>query len=179
MKKAIKLLNQNDGNSNFITVAVIFFLLTFLVSGLEYSRLQTIAQGTRDKMESIVAQACTANYDRLYNGVREGYSGAYQFSNTNWTENIDSQSIYQLVNNQLGTQYDGNSYIKYNTSGEEFRIENLQVKITHAPFAEETTIEQFTGIATYTVVIPMSFGWESMPPVSIPMKVQAGYRPKF
>lgn len=179
--KRLKIIIKNcNGSSVFLTAAVIFSLLITSFAGFEYLRLQVIAYGTRNAIESVVTQSCTANYDRLFNGVREGYSGAYQFTGTGWSENVDDKSIYELVNNQLGTKYNGNGeYIKSNSSGYEYKITNLKIKMTNAPLTSSGTVEQFNGIASYTVIIPLSLGWQQSPPLEIPMEVKAGYQPKF
>lgn len=179
MKRLWIILKNHSGSSVFLTAAVIFSLLIATSAGFEYLRLQVIAYGTRNAMESVVTQSCTANYDRLFNGLREGYSGAYQFTGSDWSENVDDQSIYGFVNDQLGTKYNGGEYTKSNSSGYEYKITDLRIKMTNTPFTSSGSDEQFTGIASYTVIIPMSFGWQQSPPLEIPIEVKAGYQPKF
>lgn len=179
MKRLRIILKDCNGSSVFLIVAVVFCLLIVTSAGFEYLRLQVVAYGTRNAMESVVTQSCTANYDRLFNGLREGYSGAYQFTGSDWSENVDDQSIYGFLNDQLGTKYNGGEYIKSNSSGYEYKITDLKIKMTNTPFTSSGSDLQFTGIASYTVIIPMSFGWQQSAPLEIPIEVKAGYQPKF
>lgn len=49
----------------------------------EYSRLNIVGFGVRDAVQAAITQVCTDNYDQLYNGLREGYSGGYKLQNSN------------------------------------------------------------------------------------------------
>jgi len=181
MNKCRKILKSSKGSSNISTVVVAMILIVIVASGLEYLRLNVIAQGTRNGMETVVTQACTDNYDSLFNGLREGYSGGYKLNNGSWTEDINTDSAYSIMDKQLGTKSDGAGHAKYNGSAMEFRISDLSIQMTNTPFAPGNPDEgtKFTGMATYTVTVPLSFGWQGMPPLEIPMKVKAGYTAKF
>jgi len=181
MSKLRNILRSNKGSTGISTIAVAMFLLVLVACGLEYLRLNVIAQGTRDGVEAVVTQACTNNYDKLYNGLREGYSGGYALQKGNWEEDINSDAAYTMLDKQLGTHSDGSGHAKYNGNILEFRISNLSIQMTNAPFASEQngSEQKFTGLATYTVTVPLSFGWQGMPPLEIPMKVKAGYTAKF
>ena len=178
MKKIIK---NNDGSSAIWITAVIFFLLVVLATGFEYIRLNIIAKGTRDAMQTVITQSCTANYDKLYNGLREGYSGGYQLDKDKWTENIDNGDVDNLVSKQLGTQKNGNGFVKYLDDKIEFEISDLSVEMTNTPFAPNDTedVSKFTGTAEYTLTVPLSFGWQNLPSMKIHMKAVSGYTAKF
>jgi hypothetical protein len=40
-------------------------------------------------------------------------------------------------------------------------------------------ISQLTVEGTVDIAVPLSFGWEHLPPMQIKMKLKAGYTPKF
>ena len=178
MKKIIK---NNDGSSAIWITAVIFFLLVVLATSFEYIRLNIIAKGTRDAMQTVITQSCTANYDKLYNGLREGYSGGYKLDKNQWGENIDNGNIESLINKQLGTQKSGSGYVKHNEDKVEFEISDLSVEMTNTPFApnDSEDVPKFTGTAEYTLTVPLSFGWQNLPPMKIHMKAVSGYTAKF
>lgn len=178
MKKIIK---NNDGSSAIWITAVIFFLLVVLATGFEYIRLNIIAKGTRDAMQTVITQSCTANYDKLYNGLREGYSGGYELTKNKWGENIDNGDIENLINKQMGTQKDTIGYVKYIKDKVEFKISDLSVQMTNTPFAPNNTkdVQKFMGTAEYTLTVPLSFGWQGLPPMKIHMKAVSGYTAKF
>lgn len=181
MKKIGKVLRSKDGNMSFFTVSVILCFLIVATGVFEWNHLQTIAAGTHDAVQRAVTTACTENYDRLYNGVREGYSGGYQLAGTEWEENLDSGDVYAKLDSLLGTRAEGAEHIKYSGEQMEFSLSDLDVQMTNTPFAPDDPdhINQFTGIAYVTLKVPLSFGWNALPPMEINMKVTSGYMAKF
>jgi uncharacterized protein (UPF0333 family) len=175
-----KLLN-NKGNFSIPAIFIALFILLVTFGVFEYFRVQIIAKGTRDAMQTVITQSCTENYDKLYNGLREGYSGGYQLDKNQWTENMDNGNIESLINKQLGTQKSGNGFIKYIDDKVEFEISDLSVEMTNTPFAPNNTkdLPKFTGTAEYTLTVPLSFGWQGLPPMKIHMKAVSGYTAKF
>ncbi len=176
-----KILKDKKGSFMFWAVVIVMILLIIGTAGFEYIRLQVIAQGTRDAVQATITQVCTANYDRMYNGLREGYSGGYKLDQGNWTEDIDTGDLYTLLDKQLGTHGNSSSHTKMTGSKIEYSISNLSVQMTNTPFAPDNPGEEtkFTGTATYTVTVPLSFGWQGLPPMEIPVEVKAGYTAKF
>ncbi|WP_457945436.1 hypothetical protein [Caproiciproducens sp. LBM24188] len=181
IKKLKRVLRNSKGRSNISTVVVAMLLIILVACGLEYLRLNVIVQGTRNGMETVITQTCTENYDRLYNGLREGYSGGYKLNNGKWTEDINADFAYSIMDKQLGTKSDGSGHAKYNGSTMEYRISDLSIQMTNTPFAPDSfgNEPKFTGTATYTLTVPLSFGWQKLPPLVIPMQVKAGYTAKF
>ncbi len=55
------------------------------------------------------------------------------------------------------------------------------MNIKNAPFAPSNTdsANKFLSEATIELEVPLSFGWESLPPMRITLHVKAGYTPKF
>ncbi|MDA3845705.1 MAG: hypothetical protein PF505_04045, partial [Vallitaleaceae bacterium] len=73
----IKVLKNKDGNVAIQAVVVVLVLLLVFSVVSEYLRLQMIAQGVRDAVQSSVISVASENYDVVYHGLREGYSGGY------------------------------------------------------------------------------------------------------
>jgi uncharacterized protein YjdB len=171
-----KILRDQKGDFAIWAVVIVMVLLIFATAGFENIRLQIIAQGTRDRMQTIITQMCTDNYNRVYNGLREGYSGGYKLESTTWTENVDTGDLYAKLDKLAGT-LNGEKAANGKT---EYKITNLSAQISNAQFAPTSTddIQQFTGNATYTLTVPLSFGWQSLPPMVISMKVSGGYSSK-
>lgn len=181
MKKVRRLLRSNQGSMSFFTVAVILCMLITITGIFEWNRLHIIADGTYDAVQRAVTTACTENYDHLYNGVREGYSGGYHLSDGEWQEDVDEGEVYAKLDSLLGTKAEGDEHIKYSGEQMEFSLSDLDVQMTNTPFAPDDSehIKQFTGVAYVTLKVPLSFGWNALPPMQIPMKVTAGYMAKF
>ncbi|WP_207736178.1 hypothetical protein [Fusibacter ferrireducens] len=172
----IKILKNKQGNAALYAIVVALCLILLFTVISEYFRLQMIASGVRDALQSSVIAIATENYDEVYNGLREGYSGGYQRNETgSWEERVDSGAVFMKLSNKLGlingTKYSG-GYLEY-------RLYDLDVQINNAPFATRDNDNRFESEAWVTLLVPLSFGWEHLPPMKIRLKVNAGYSPKF
>lgn len=68
------------------------------------------------------------NYDDVYHGVREGYSGAYQPLAGDFEESLDYGDIYGRLDDILGLTYRGGYHTQYTEDGGmEFRVWGLDV----------------------------------------------------
>lgn len=84
MLKTKKILRHTSGNSAPLTLAIILAVIILSCAVFEYLRLMVIASGVRDAVQSAVIDVATENWDDAYNGLREGYSGGYTLSGTDW-----------------------------------------------------------------------------------------------
>mgnify|MGYP000467714686 CR=1 FL=1 len=57
-------------------LAIVLVLLMLFCAIAEFSRLWIIAQGVKEAAQQAVISTVNDNYDDVYHGVREGYSGA-------------------------------------------------------------------------------------------------------
>jgi hypothetical protein len=137
--------------------------------------LQIIAIGVRDAVQSSVISVATQNYDEVYNGLREGYSGGYALLGDNWVTDIDDGAVMNELTLLLGLNYGK----KYASGVIEYELSDLVVNILNTPFAPSSNNERFEAEIYVTLTVPISFGWERVPPMEIQLKVNAGYTPKF
>lgn len=170
-----KLLKNKDGNVAIQAVVVmLILLLLFSVIG-EYLRLQIIAKGVRDSVQSAVISVATQNYDEVYNGLREGYSGGYALYDDSWVSRIDEGAVMNELTMLLGLTFG-----RKHAGGElEYELSDLEVKILNVPLAPSSNNDRFEAEVYVTLIVPTSFGWEHVPPMKIQLKVSAGYTPKF
>jgi hypothetical protein len=123
-----------------------------------------------------VISVAIENYDDVYNGLREGYSGGYELdSNDNWKSSVDQGAVLSNLSNVLGLT----NGEKYTGSRLEYTISNLDINILNTPLAPSGTSKKFESEVWLTLEVPLSFGWDKLPPLRIRMKVNAGYTPKF
>ncbi len=155
-------------------VVILVLLLVFSVVG-EYLRLQIIAKGVRDAVQSAVISVATGNYDDVYNGLREGYSGGYALYGDDWLTQVDQGAVMNELSILLGLSF-GQKY----TDGQlEYEITDMNLNVINAPFAPMSNSDRFESEVYLTLTVPTAFGWERIPPMVIEMKVEAGYTPKF
>lgn len=176
-----KLLKSKHGNGNLLAIVVVISIMLISCSVYEYMRLMIIAKGIRDAVQSAVISVATTNYDEVYNGLREGYSGGYKLSGNKWDESLDIGDIYSQLDSTLGLTRQGGKHVKYADETLEYSLWGLDVDIKNAPFAPSNanTANKFLAEATIELEVPLSFGWKSLPSMRITLHVKAGYTPKF
>ncbi len=171
-----RIMKDRSGNAALFAIIIILCLMLLFTVISEYLRLQIIASGVRDALQSSVIAVATENYDEVYNGLREGYSGGYRLSETDqWEERVDSGAVITKLSDKLGL-IDG---IKYAGEYMEYQLSDLDIQINNAPFAINDNDSRFEAEAWVTLTVPLSFGWDHLPPMEIRLKVDAGYSPKF
>lgn len=157
-------------------ILLIIFLLVF--AGVsEYLRLNIIAKGVRDAVRSSVLAVTVENYDETYNGLREGYAGGYTLDeNGEWKTKVDQGSVFENLKETLGLNDSGEKLAGENI---EYIISNLEIKIFNSEFAPSEVLEELNAQASLILEIPLSFGWNMLPPITINLKENAAYTSKF
>ena len=179
MRALHTILSDKRGNSTPLTLALVLGLLLLLCTISEFFRLTMIANGVKSAMQSSVISVATTNYDEIYNGLREGYSGGYWLSDEEWAENLDHGDIYGQLDALLGTEPGGNYHSKANNGGYEYRLSELSVDVKNVSLKPGTSKQNLEVAATIRLEVPLSFGWRNLPPLSMHLKAQSTYMPKF
>jgi len=177
--KIRKILKSKKANSTPLTVALILCLLIVCCGIAEYFRLMIIVSGVRDGLQQAVITVSTTNYDEVYNGLREGYSGGYILSGESWNENLDYDDIYSRMDNLLGTVQQGGYHVKVQEGGYEYRYSGLSIEIINAPFTPDNADDNFEADASVQIEVPLSFGFSMLPPLKMEVRATAAYMPKF
>jgi len=178
----IKQILQDRRGASFPLIVAVTLALLIIVAGIsEYLRLLIIAQGLRDAVQGSVIATVTENYDNVYHGAREGYSGAYQPMAGYFEESLDYGDIYRRLDNVLGLTRSGIYHVKrYADGNKEFQVWGLSVYFRNAPFAHgDTETARFMADCRIELEVPVSFAGRMLPPMRITVKTSAGYTPKF
>lgn len=181
MNRLKSLLKSKSGSGTPLILAIVLVCIILSTAAFEYARLIIVAQGVRDSVQEAVIDVATENWDEAYAGLREGYSGGYALSGTRWYQNVTSGNVYERLKDVLGLKYQSGKYVKYSGENAEYKLSGLTVSVANAPLApsDPNSISQLTVTGTITVEVPLSFGWEHLPPMSITMKFKSVYVPKF
>ena len=177
--KIKQILRDKNGNSTPLTIALILGLLLLVCAMAEFFRLGIIVQGVRDGLQQSVITVATTNYDETYNGLREGYSGGYVLSGDSWRENLDYDDVLARMGTLLGADMGGDTLTKWQAKGYEYRLSGLEVEIINTPLTPGNTSRNFEADASITIEIPLSFGWELVPPLTMEIRTRSAYMPKF
>lgn len=179
--KLCAILKSKKGTAFPLTVAVTLALLLFLCAASEGIRLMIIAQGVRDAVQSAVISTVNDNYENVYHGVREGYSGAYQPSAAEFEQSLNYGDVYSRLDKVLGLRQENGYHVKYSGSTMEFRLSGLSVSLRNMSLAPSSP-NNTNGFLADTVIqleVPVSFAGNLLPPMIINLKVQAKYMPLF
>jgi hypothetical protein len=171
------ILKDRRGNMFPYVVAIILVLL-MLVSGV-FQALKTYAYA--DKAKSIVQDAlmasCTANYEGVYYGMREGNTGAYApDSSGNIHSTADTGEVGNYLLSEYGLKNINSSFEKTDDGGNElFTIKNLIVSVKNP--SDNSAV--FQESASFTLSVPFFFAGDILPHISITLHVKSGYVEKF
>ncbi|MFT9493894.1 hypothetical protein [Anaerosolibacter sp.] len=169
-------LNNNDGNAALWACVVVLCLMLVFAGISEYLRLLTITRGVRDAVQASVIAVATQNYDDVYNGLREGYSGGYKLSESgNWTEQVDEGAVLFQLSELLGLT----NGEKITNSVVEYAIRDINITLLNTPLAPGNNQKKFEAEVLLNLEVPVSFGWHHLPPFKLQLGVRAGYTPKF
>lgn len=181
MNRLVRAVKSRRGDAFPLTIAITLILLMLFCGISEYFRLLSIAQNVRDVMQGVVLVAVNDNYDDVYHGVREGYSGAYRPMGGSFEESLDYGSIYAQLDNRLGLQVSGEQHLRLTQGGQtEYQLSELSVSIRNAPFASgDSAAARFMLDSAIMLEVPISFCGQLLPPMRMTARASAGYTPKF
>lgn len=174
-----KIIKDKRGTSTPLTVALVLGLLLLICAMSEFFRLGIIVVGVRDGLQQAAVTVAATNYDDTYNGLREGYSGGYTLSGANWQEKLDYDDVYARLDKLLGTTESNGYHIKPEKNGYEYRLSGLAMDIANAPLTPGNADKNLEVDARVTIEIPLSFGWNRLPPLTMQIRTRSAYAPKF
>lgn len=174
-------LKNRIGSGAPLILAIVLAVILISTSAFEYMRLLIVAQGVRDSVQSAIVDVASQNWDRVYPGLREGYSGGYTLSGSEWSENVSTGNVYGRLQSVLGLKRESGGYVKYSGEAVEYRLSRMNLNVENAPLAPSKAgaAAQLNVTGKITVEVPLSFGWEQLPVMRITMRLQSRYVPKF
>lgn len=176
-----KILRDRHGTSFPLVIAVTLALLMVFCGISEYLRLLIVAQGVRDAVQAAVISTINDNYDDVYHGVREGYSGGYQPKDGTFKESLDYSDIYGKLEQNLGLIYENGYRVKFTENDKiEFRVWGLKIELQNAPLASSDSPDsRLTAECKIELEVPVSFAGKLLPPMQLTVGASAGYIPMF
>ena len=179
--KICDILRSKRGSSFPLIVAVTLAILIVFCGISETIRLMIVSQGVRDAVQSAVISTINDNYDNVFHGVREGYSGAYQPSADDFEESLDYGDMYGRLDQLLGLRQENDFHVKYAGDDTEYKLSGLSVDLDNMPLAPASP-DNSRGLLADTLIrleVPVSFGGKTLRPMVINLRVKAKYMPIF
>ncbi len=179
--RLISKLKENKGSILPLTVSIILALFIIFTGVSEYLRLKLIASAVREAIQSSIISLSIENYDNVYSSSREGYSGGYKYSDDgdSWEEMIDIGDVYNKLDELLDLRIEDFHHVKVTGGEYEYKLSNLEVNIINTPFAPNSEGHVFEADSYISLEVPLSFGWDHLPPLNIRLKVKSEYMAKF
>lgn len=182
VKNVKRLLKEKGGNALPLACAIVMALILLFSVVSEYMRLQIIAKGVRNALQTSVIAVASENYDDVYNGLREGYSGGYTLSSNNiWESKLNTGDVYAYLDNLLGLEKNGIYHIKLTGKETEYKLSDMKINVINTPLAPSNpnNLPKFQVEVYIHLEVPLSFAWDKLPPLQINLKVKSGYTAKF
>lgn len=182
VKNIKRLLKEKRGNALPLACAIVMALILIFSVVSEYMRLQIIAKGVRDALQTSVVAVAAQNYGDVYNGLREGYSGGYSLSSSDvWESKLNTGDVYAYLDNLLGLEKNDVYHVKLTGKETEYKISDMKINVINTPLAPSNTNNspKLQVEAYIHLEVPLSFGWNKLPPLQINLKVKSGYSAKF
>ena len=176
------LLKEKRGNALPLACAIVMALILLFSVVSEYMRLQIIAKGVRNAVQTSVIMVSSENYDEVYNGLREGYSGGYTLSSNDiWKSNLNTGDVYAYLDNLLGLEKRGTYHTRFIGKEIEYELSNMKIIIKNTPLAPSNpnNLSKFQVEIVVHLEVPLSFGWDKLPPIQVNLRVKSGYTSKF
>ena len=178
MNRLRQILKDRRGVAFPLIIAIVLVLVMLMCCISEYFRLLIVAQGVRDAVQEAVISTVNDNYDDVYHGVREGYSGAYQPMAGDFEESLDYGDIYGRLDALLNLTNQSGYHVQYTEDGKmEFRVWDLSVDLQNA--SADSAGNRLIADCEIELEVPVSFGGRLLPPMRMTVKVSAGYTPRF
>ncbi len=136
-------------------------------------------------VEMSVDGVAKANWDNIYQGVREGYAGAYTKKKDTdaWTEVMTKQSVLDQLKEVIAFETEGSTWVKKDDKGNvlfSLKPKETEVKIINTNLGAsegDALVIETTNIIT----VPWMFVglWLEAEPLEIERTTQCGYSPRF
>lgn len=181
MKKKIKQFLKNKsasaGAGTYIFAVFIMFVgvMISIILDKYYAVFYNI-KIVNETMKDACIYVMTSNWDEIFYSVREGYSGAY---NINGNDLLDSDRVYNIMQDDLGTIRYGNVYMKcennnlsniiYSYYDIRMAVNNTGFKNTNNKYNVDLSLTFETQINMFNIHYPMIFE----------LKNKASWEPKF
>lgn len=177
----INKLREKKGSIFPLTIAIVLSLFIIFGGVSEYLRLKLIVSGIKEAIQSAVISLSIENYDNIYSSSREGYSGGYKYidEKDRWEEMLHTEDVFNKLDELLDLRIEEDHHVKVVNGEYEYKLSDLEVNIINTPFAPNSHGDVFEADYYIALEVPLSFGWEHLPPLKIRLKVKSEYMAKF
>lgn len=156
----------------YLTIFVIAFLILALI--FKFTATVRILKYVEKKLDEAVVSVATENWDQIYSGVRDGYSGGHKYYVTRFRESYSSGDVALRLNNYIGAD----EGVKYDDNGKiVLKMHDLITQIENVSFRAGNTLN-FKVKSSVKVRVPFKI-WKSNINIDVEVKAASKYTNKF
>lgn len=180
----MKRIKVDKGSMAPVVIVVAIIAMVFFAFIWEWGRFNTIAGQVDRDVKASVNGIVSEQWDVVYQGVREGYAGAYtKNDNDAWKELVRKKHINEQLIEMMDYTKNGNILEKKDAEGRiiySVTLEDVEVDVTNTQKGDLEG-KALTVATEVTITIPWTFlaAYGEIPPVVINKTVKGGFTPKF
>ena len=162
--------SSGAGGTYILAIVFVFIFLLFSVILNKLYTIYTLTTRVTETMKEACIYVMTSNWDELFHSVREGYAGAYNYEGE---ELIDPDRVYDIMQEELGTEKLDNSYVKYDDNGNiSYKYYNIEMKINNTGYKNTQD--------SYSIDLKLFFGTQiDVLSIHIPLEIELKNRAKW
>ena len=92
---------------------------------------------------------------------------------------LHTEDLFNKLDELLDLRIEEEHHVKVVNGEYEYKLSDLEVNIINTPFAPNSHGDVFEADSYIALEVPLSFGWEHLPPLKIRLKVKSEYMAKF
>lgn len=178
------MIKRDKGSMAPLACAAIIVILILGVAFFELFKMYAVAAQIDHAVELSVQGVAKENWENIYQGIREGYAGAYTKDklSDDWKEVINREQILLQMKKMIDFDEEGSEWVKKDDQGRivfSLKPEETTVKIINTNLAAKEG-DALLVETTNRITIPWFFlSSFNMPPIQYERKTVCGYTPKF
>ncbi len=177
VNKAKAILKNKNGSSYMYAIVIVLIMLILYAVVSESFRLNIIAKGVRDNLESAIISVVTDNWNNTFNGTRQSYGGAYTYDVGGWIDDYSNGDLYNDLIDTLGMDNDGAGLTKFIGDTGEFYLSDIEVDVANASLGNDD--EEFIANVKAKLTVPLDVNLGTIENIIIDIQTEAKLRPKF
>lgn len=172
LKKKRKIIQKEDGGILLWGLGGLLLLIILLLFVMEIIRIRATVVQIRDEAEKSVEISISANWDKLYTGVREGYAGTFQYEELSgsWKKIFWPADYKKYVYKDLGLDSLGRKKAE-NKIGYLYQVKNIKIDTIEVDFKQKGQTLNAKGVVeiemvflnrSYPLTIPISAKYQKL-----------------
>ena len=177
---------SDRGNMTPYVIVLIFVFMMLMAGVWEYLRIYSVLAQVDQSVITAVEGVAQENWKEIYQGVREGYAGAFSREDLikDWEEVINRKRITEQMKEMIDFEEDGLLLSKLDGEGKlifSIKPDAMEISVINTEISDEEG-NSLVVEAVNEVELPFMFLsgiFEDIPPITFERTTRCRYVPKF